>query len=83
MTNKLFVGSLPFASTDEDLKSFFEVAGTVTSARIVTDRETSRSRGFGFVEMSSPEEAQKAIEELDGKEMGGRNIFVSEAKDQR
>lgn len=83
MTNKLFVGSLPFSSTEEDLKAFFGAAGTVVSARIVTDRETSRSRGFGFVEMSSPEEAQKAIAELDGKEMGGRTIFVSEAKDQR
>jgi len=83
VTNKLFVGSLPFSSTEQELKAFFEAAGTVTSARIVTDRETSRSRGFGFVEMSSSEEAQRAIAELDGKEMGGRNIFVSEAKEQR
>ena len=83
MTNKLFVGSLPFSSTEQELQAFFEAAGAVTSARIVADREAGRSRGFGFVEMSSPEEAQRAIEELDGKEMGGRNIFVSEAKDQR
>ncbi len=83
MTNKLFVGSLPFSSTEQELKAFFEAVGTVISARIVTDRETGRSRGFGFVEMSSPEEAQRAIAELDGKEMGGRNIFVSEAKEQR
>lgn len=77
--NKLFVGSLPFESNDDDLKEFFETVGTVVSAKVINDRETGKSRGFGFVEMSSKEEASKAIETLNGKSMGKRNITVSEA----
>lgn len=83
MTNKLFVANLPFSATEEDLKQFFAAAGSVVSARIITDRETGRSRGFGFVEMSSPEEAQRAMSEFNEKELNGRTIFVSEANDQR
>lgn len=80
MATKLFVGSLPFATTDEQLADFFASAGSVTSARVVTDRETGRSRGFGFVEMSSAEEAQKAVATLDGQQLDGREIHVSEAR---
>lgn len=80
MATKLFVGSLAWATTDDSLKQFFEQAGTVVSANVITDRETGRSRGFGFVEMSSDEEAKKAIAELDGKELDGRPIAVNEAK---
>lgn len=83
MTNKLFVANLPFSATEEDMKQFFSAAGSVVSARIITDRETGRSRGFGFVEMSSPEEAQRAMSELNEKELNGRTIFVSEANDQQ
>lgn len=78
--NKLFVGSLAWATTEEALKEFFSQAGTVESANVVTDKMTGRSRGFGFVEMSSPEEAKKAIDELNGKELDGREITVSEAR---
>jgi len=80
MGNKLFVGSLPFETTDAELSEVFSKAGTVESANVITDRNTGRSRGFGFVEMSSDEEAKKAIEELNGSDLKGRNIVVSEAK---
>ena len=80
MGNKLFVGSLPFETTDAELSEVFSKAGTVESANVITDRNTGRSRGFGFVEMSSDEEAKKAIEELNGTDLKGRNIVVSEAK---
>ena len=80
MGNKLFVGSLPFETTDAELSEVFSKAGTVESANVITDRNTGRSRGFGFVEMSSEEEAKKAIEELNGSDLKGRNIVVSEAK---
>ena len=80
MGNKLFVGSLPFETTDAELSEAFSKAGTVESANVITDRNTGRSRGFGFVEMSSEEEAKKAIEELNGTDLKGRNIVVSEAK---
>jgi RNA recognition motif-containing protein len=80
MATKLFVGSLAWTTDDDSLKKFFETVGTVTSANVITDRETNRSRGFGFVEMSSDEEAKKAIDELNGKELDGRPIVVSEAK---
>lgn len=78
---KLFVGSLAYECNDDDLKELFEAHGTVDSAKIVMDRYTGRSRGFGFVEMSSEEEAGNAIKELDGKEIKGRTIVVKEAHD--
>jgi RNA recognition motif-containing protein len=76
---KLYVGNLAFAVTSQDLEAAFAQVGTCESASVVTDRETGRSRGFGFVEMASPGEAQKAIEELDGKDLMGRPIKVNEA----
>ncbi len=80
MATKLFVGSLSWGVTDDQLKDFFSAAGTVVSAKVITDRDTSRSKGFGFVEMSSDEEAKKAVDELNDKELDGRNINVSEAR---
>jgi RNA recognition motif-containing protein len=80
MATKLFIGSLAWATNDDSLKKFFEAVGTVVSANVITDRESGRSRGFGFVEMSSDEEAKKAVEELNGKELDGRAIVVNEAK---
>lgn len=80
MATNLFVGSLPYSTTDDDLKAHFEQAGTVVSARVITERETGRSKGFGFVEMGSEEDAKKAIEELNGKELGGRELVVNEAR---
>ena len=80
--NKLYVGGIPYRSTEDDLKKAFEVAGTVVSASIISDRMTGRSRGFGFVEMSSPEEAQAAIDALDGKDFDGRMLSVSFARPQ-
>lgn len=80
MATKLFVGSLAWATTDDSLKEFFSAAGNVVSANVIVDRETNRSKGFGFVEMSSEEEAKAAIEQLDGKELDGRPIVVNEAR---
>ncbi|MFA6197994.1 MAG: RNA-binding protein [Patescibacteria group bacterium] len=80
MAKKLFVGSLSYSVTDDQLREFFAAAGTVETAQVVMDRMTGRSRGFGFVEMSSDEEAKKAVEMFDGKEMGGRAIVVNEAR---
>ncbi|OGE04753.1 RNA-binding protein [Candidatus Curtissbacteria bacterium RIFCSPHIGHO2_12_FULL_41_17] len=82
MANKLFVGSLPFATTSDELKELFAQAGEVAEANIVTDKMTGRSRGFGFVEMAKEEDAKKAIEKLNGSDVGGRKIFVAEAKPQ-
>jgi len=79
MGKKLFVGNLSFGTTSADLETLFAQAGTCTSATVITDRDTGRSRGFGFVEMSSASEAQKAIQELNGKELQGRTLNVSEA----
>lgn len=79
---KLFVGSLSWDTTDDSLRDFFATAGNVVTANVVKDRDTGRSRGFGFVEMSTEEEAQKAIQELNGKELDGRTISVNEAKPQ-
>ena len=81
MGKKLFVGNLAFSTTGAELESLFASAGTVESATVVNDRETGRSRGFGFVEMSSSSEASKAITELNGRDVGGRQINVSEAKE--
>lgn len=80
MATKLFVGSLAWATTNDSLKDFFSAAGTVVSANVIMDRESGRSKGFGFVEMSSDEEAKKAVDELNGKELDGRPIVVNEAR---
>ena len=80
MSTKLFVGSLPWSVSDDKLKETFEKHGTVLSAKIVTDRETGRSRGFGFVEMESSSDATNAIKALNESEIDGRNIVVNEAK---
>ncbi|HSX36660.1 MAG TPA: RNA-binding protein [Patescibacteria group bacterium] len=82
MANKLFVGSLAYSATDDDLAQFFAEAGTVVSAKVIVDRDTNRSKGFGFVEMSSDEEAKKAIDTLNGKDLAGRAVAVSEARPQ-
>jgi RNA recognition motif-containing protein len=81
MSQRLFIGSLSFDTMDADLKQFFEQAGTCESATVIRDRETGRSRGFGFVVMASEDEARRAISELDGKELQGRAINVSEARE--
>lgn len=80
MTNKVYVGSLSFDTTEDTLKDLFSQAGTVDSVSIVMDKFSGRSKGFAFVEMSSEEEAKKAIEMFNGKELDGRKIVVDEAK---
>lgn len=80
MSTKLYVGNLSFRTTSEDLREAFAQAGTVESASVIEDRDTGRSRGFGFVEMATPEEAAAAIEQFNGKDLGGRNLTVNEAK---
>src|SRR5258707_7895283 len=80
MATKLYVGNLSFQTTSEDLRDHFAQAGNVESASVVEDRMTGRSRGFGFVEMSTAEEAAAAIEQLNGKEFAGRNLTVNEAR---
>jgi len=77
---KLYVGNLSFSTSSQDLEQLFAQAGTVESASVVEDRETGRSRGFGFVEMASKEEGEAAISQFDGKEVGGRALKVNEAK---
>jgi RNA recognition motif-containing protein len=81
MGKKLYVGNLAFATTSADLEQLFAEAGTCTSASVITDRATGRSRGFGFVEMGSDSEAEKAIAELNGRELQGRKLNVSEARE--
>ena len=81
MGKKLFVGNLTFSVTNADLEKLFASVGTVESATVVTDRNTGRSRGFGFVEMGSSNEANEAIARLNGHDVGGRQINVSEAKE--
>ncbi|HZJ46484.1 MAG TPA: RNA-binding protein [Pyrinomonadaceae bacterium] len=80
MSMKLYVGNLSFSTSSQDLEQLFAQAGTVESASVVEDRETGRSRGFGFVEMASKEEGEAAISQFDGKEVGGRALKVNEAK---
>ena len=80
MGNKLFVGSIAWTTTEEGLTEAFAQAGSVLSAKIITDRMSGRSKGFAFVEMSTPEEAQAAIEMWNEKELGGRAIFVNVAR---
>jgi RNA recognition motif-containing protein len=76
----IFVGSLPWATEGDDLREIFEAYGAVDSAKVISDKFTGRSKGFGFVEMPNDDEAKKAIEELDGSEVSGRSIVVNESK---
>jgi RNA recognition motif-containing protein len=80
MSMKLYVGNLAFQTSSEDLQQLFAQAGTVESASVVEDRDTGRSRGFGFVEMASKEEGEAAIAQFNGKEFNGRNLTVNEAR---
>jgi len=80
MAKKLYVGGLPYATTDSELKDAFSQAGAVSSAVIIMDRMTGRSKGFGFVEMTSDDDAQKAIDMWNGKDFGGRTLTVNEAR---
>ena len=80
MSNKLYVGNLSFRVTSEDLQEYFATAGAVESANVIFDRETGRSRGFGFVEMASEDAANAAIAQLNGQEYDGRNMVVNEAR---
>ena len=80
MSMKLYVGNLAFQTTSEELQTMFAQAGTVESVSLIEDRETGRSRGFGFVEMSTKEEGAAAIQQFNGKDMGGRALNVNEAK---
>lgn len=80
MANKLFVGGISYGTTEESLKTAFSQAGTVTSAKIIMDRATNRSKGFAFVEMATDEEAKAAMDMWEGKELDGRTIRVSEAR---
>jgi RNA recognition motif-containing protein len=83
MGKKLYVGSLPFSATEESLRDLFSSIGEVESVSVITDRDTGRSKGFGFVEMSSAEDAKKAIEELNGKTFMERALVVNEARPQQ
>lgn len=80
MNTKLFVGGLPFKTTQDELSQHFSAAGTVVSAQIIMDKFSGRSKGFGFVEMSNADEAQKAIEMFNGQDFGGRSLAVNEAR---
>ena len=80
MAKKLYVGNLSYGTTDSDLRSMFEEFGSVESTQVIMDRETGRSKGFGFVEMGSQQEAEAAIKALNGKDMDGRALTVNEAK---
>ncbi len=79
MTNKLFIGSLDYGTTDAQLEDHFKQAGTVLSARVIVDRMTGQGKGFGFVEMGTPEEAKSAMDKLNGSQLNGRAIAVKEA----
>jgi RNA recognition motif-containing protein len=83
MATRLFVGSLSYNVNDDQLTEAFAAFGTVVSAKVIMDRETNRSKGFGFVEMGSEEEAQAAIKGMDGKDLAGRAVAVSEARPQQ
>ena len=80
MAKKLYVGGLPYSTTDAELKDAFSQAGSVVSAVIIMDKMSGRSKGFGFVEMSSDEEATKAVDMMNGKDFGGRTLTVNEAR---
>ncbi len=77
---KLYVGNLPFSVEEQELKDLFSSYGSVTSVQLITDRDTGRSKGFGFVEISNDDEANNAIQELNGKDFGGRAVIVNEAR---
>ena len=81
MDNKLYVGNISFQTDEGSLEQTFAAFGSVKSAKIITDRDTGRSKGFGFIEMETPEEAQECIENLDGKEVGGRALRVNVARE--
>jgi RNA recognition motif-containing protein len=83
MATRLFVGSLSYNVNDDQLKEAFEAFGQVVSAKVIVDRDTNRSKGFGFVEMGSEEEAQAAVKGMDGKDLAGRSVAVSEARPQQ
>jgi RNA recognition motif-containing protein len=83
MGTRLYVGNLSYSITELDLRELFAPLGTVTDAKIITDRETGRPSGFGFIEMSTDEEAKKAIDELNGRDVQGRQVAVKEAEDRR
>ena len=83
MGRKLYVGNLPFSATEEEITQKFSACGTVESAKLITDRDTGRSKGFGFVEMGSDAEAQAAIDKLNGQDFGGRPMTVNEARPQQ
>lgn len=80
MASKLYVGSLAYSVTDDKLKELFAEAGTVVSAQVIVDRDSNQSKGFGFVEMSSDDEAKEAIKLLNGKDVDGRSLVVNEAR---
>jgi len=80
-TNKLYVGNFPWSTKEEELKGLFGAHGTIQSAKIITDKETGESRGFAFIEFSSPEEAKTAMTALEGYDVGGRALKVSEARE--
>ena len=82
MGKRLYVGNLPYSATESSLTQLFSRCGTVESAKVITDRDTGRSKGFGFVEMATDEEAERAVSELNGKELEGRRLNVNEAKPQ-
>ena len=82
MATKLFIGSLPYSTTDEELEQLFAAEGTVASAKVIFDRETGRSKGFGFVEFENDDEAKAAIEKLNGSDFNGRSLVVNEARPQ-
>jgi RNA recognition motif-containing protein len=82
MGKKLYIGNLPYSASEQDLSNVFAECGTVSSVKLITDRETGRSKGFAFVEMSSDEEATKVIEEFNGATMDGRAMNISEARPQ-
>jgi RNA recognition motif-containing protein len=82
MSTNLYVGGLPYSVEERQLQELFSAHGTVAAARVITDKFTGQSRGFGFVEMSSPDEAQRAIQALNGSQLGGRTLTVNEARPQ-
>ena len=81
MSKKLYVGGLPYSTSENDLHDLFQEHGTVVSSVIISDRDSGRSKGFGFVEMSTQEEAQNAVSKLNGENLGGRSIVVNEARE--
>ena len=83
LSSKIYVGNLPFSSTEDELRSVFASHGDVESVNVIMDRDTGRPRGFAFVEMADADSASKAIRALDGSELGGRNLRVNEAEDKR